>query len=56
LRPSYLLAFTFAQRAFCAAAIFARPAALIFRLPGLTGRIRFAGPAPFKETFARSIL
>jgi hypothetical protein len=28
---------------------------LIFRLPGLTGRICFAGPAPFKKPFARSI-
>jgi hypothetical protein len=31
----YLSFFAFAHRAFCAAAIRARPAALIFRLPGL---------------------
>jgi hypothetical protein len=41
---------------FAAFLVFARPAALIFRLPGLTGRICFAGPAPFKKPFARCIL
>jgi hypothetical protein len=56
-QPLYFAAFfAFAHRAFCAPAILARPAALIFRLPGLTGRICFAGPALFKKTFARSIL
>jgi hypothetical protein len=34
--------FAFAHRAFCAPAIRARRAALIFRLPGETGRIYFA--------------
>jgi hypothetical protein len=35
-QPLYFPAFfTFAQRAFCAATILARPAALIFRLPAL---------------------
>jgi hypothetical protein len=34
--------FALAPRAFCAAAIRARRAALIFRLPGETGRIYFA--------------
>ena len=34
--------FAFVHRAFCAAVGLARPATLIFRLPGETGRICFA--------------
>lgn len=56
-QPLYFAAFlVLAHRVFCAVAIRARPAALIFRLLGLTGRICFDGPAPFKKTFTRSIL
>ena len=36
--------FTFAHRAFCAAAILARPAALILRLPGLAGLCELVSP------------
>jgi hypothetical protein len=44
----------FAQRAFCAAAIRARPAALIFRLPGLADGFaaRFLVGLPFNRALA----
>ena len=43
-KPLYFPAFlTLVQRAFCAATIRARPAALIFRLPGLGDGFAAAG-------------